>query len=360
MTATFHSFANYNRRLTTQYDKWMIAMHYARITRTTYLKALRLYVNFLGGRSIAKASHTDIRLFIARVSEDGATLGTVYRYLGILRQFYDFLNLGGVVSYVAPRFVRLRVPWHGHPGSLSEAQVQRLISETRTARERALVEFFYATGCRLSEARHLKIENLDLIGRSARVSGKFGKVRLVLLTESAANAVREYIGDRRDGYLFEEDLPVQKGCLTFHGGQWNSKWRGYRKPDRKGFQRSKYLGNASRMTHEEAKAKHEKLMASLNLARPKRNRPLSKVALQSLVRKIARRAGLRRVTPHTFRRTFATHLHERGASLEVIRALMGHVWVQTTMRYARIGPDGLAKSFEKCHPLGNLSERAPS
>ena len=73
-------------------------MHYARITKTIYLKALLLYVDFIGKRSLARADHSDIRLFLAQASENGATLGTAYRYLGILGPFYDFLNLGGVVD----------------------------------------------------------------------------------------------------------------------------------------------------------------------------------------------------------------------------------------------------------------------
>jgi integrase/recombinase XerD len=350
------SYVRFNRGLVRQYDRWMVAMHYVRTTRYSYLKVLQLYVNFLGTRSLATASHTEVRLFIARLSEDGATLNTVYRALGILRQFYDFLNLGGVVSYVAPRFVRLRVPWHSTPGVLSEAQVRLLISAARTTRERALVEFLYATGCRLSEALHLKIDKLDLIARNARVRGKLGKVRLVLLTESAASALRAYIGDRKRGFVFEEDHPVQKGHLSAPEGNWKSKWLDYSGPTPRRVQRTKFHGNIARMSYAEAKRKHDDLMASLDLARKKRNRPLSKVTGRGLVVKIARRAGLTNVSPHTLRRSFATHLHERGANLEVIRALLGHVWVQTTMRYARMGPDGLAKNFEKCHPLGNLSE----
>jgi site-specific recombinase XerD len=88
----------------------MIAMHCARATQAVYFKALREFVEFIGKRSLSRADHTDIRLFLAQASENRATLGTAYRYLGILRQFYDFLNLCGVVDYVAPRFVRLRVP----------------------------------------------------------------------------------------------------------------------------------------------------------------------------------------------------------------------------------------------------------
>ena len=214
-----HSHVRFNRGLVRQYHKRMKAMHYAGTTQTTYLKALHQYVGFMGQRSLARAKHTDIRLFIAHASENGATLGSVYRHLGILRQFYDFLNLGGVVDYVAPRFVRLRLPWHQRPRVLSEAQVRQLISATRTPRERALIEFFYSTGCRLNEARHIKIENIDFVARQARVRGKLGKSRLVLLAESASTAVRDYIGNRTIGYVFEADYPKQKGHFSINPTQ---------------------------------------------------------------------------------------------------------------------------------------------
>jgi site-specific recombinase XerC/DNA invertase Pin-like site-specific DNA recombinase len=247
-----HSHVRFNRGLVRQYHKWMKVMHYAGTTQTTYLKALHQYVGFMGQRSLARAKHTDIRLFIAQASENGATLGSVYRHLGILRQFYDFLNLGGVVDYVAPRFVRLRLPWHQRPRVLSEAQVRQLISATRTPRERALIEFFYSTGCRLNEVRHTKIEQIDFISRHARVRGKLGKIRLVLLAESAATAVRKYIGSRTTGYVFEADYPKQKGHFSPQANQWKSKWHYTRKRDNRSVQKTKVLGSTARMTYEEA------------------------------------------------------------------------------------------------------------
>ena len=360
MKETPRSFAKYNRRLTEQYAKWMMAMHYATTTRRIYLKVLERYLEFMGEKAVTAASHMDIRFFIARESEDGATLNCVYRYLGTLRQFYDFLNLGGLVSYVAPRFVRMRVPWHGRPGTLTEDQIRKVIAATRTLRERALVEFFYSTGCRLSEALLVKIEDIDLTTRSARVRGKLGKVRLVLLAESAANAVRDYIDQRTSGFVFIDDYGPPKGHFSVHDNQWISRWRSHERRTHRWIYKGKVLGSAARMSHAEAKHKHEAMMARVNSSRPKRTRPLCKVTVQHLIKDIARRAGVKNVSPHTFRRTFATHLHEHGASLAVIRALMGHVWVQTTMKYAQIGPDGLTKAFEKCHPLGNRHDNAPS
>ena len=105
------SYARFNRGIAKQYDQWMIAMHYAKTTQHIYRKTIRQFTDFLNKRSLATVSHVDIRKFIAQMSEDGASLGGVYRSLNTLRLFFDFLHLGGVVSYVAPRFVRLRRPW---------------------------------------------------------------------------------------------------------------------------------------------------------------------------------------------------------------------------------------------------------
>lgn len=354
-----HSFRRYNQSLARQYEQWMLAMHYAKITQSTYRKIIRRYVEFVGDKSIADATHLDIRAYIADISESGASLGTVYQNLNVLRLFYDFLHLGGVVNYVAPRFVKLRSPTKQNLlRPLSEAQVQTLLNATQKPRELALVEFFYATGCRLSEVVHLKIENLDFAARTARIRGKFGKVRSAILTNDAVNALRKYIGNRESGYVFREDLPIQKGCVYMTDGKWMSRWTDYFGPKGKPINRNKFLGSVRLMPYETARKLHDEHFASLKLVRPTRNRPLSKMAIQQLIKRIACRAGLKGVTPHTFRRTFATHLYDHGAGAEVIKALMGHVWIQTTLNYMKIGPDRLAKAFDQYHPRGRLNGEA--
>ena len=347
------SYARFNRSLAKQYDQWMVAMHYAKATQHIYRRAIRQFNNFLGRKSLAIVTHVDVRQFITQMSEDGASLGAVYRALSVLRLFYDFLNLGGVVSYVAPRFVRLRRPWWNTLAPLSEAQVQRLIAATRTLRERALVELFYATGCRLGEAIRLKVEDVDFDSRTARILGKLGKARTVILTKSAAKALRRYIGDRRSGPVFRSDLPVQRGSLIVQHGRWLTVWRDYR-GDRI-VRRREYLGRVEDLSYEAAKRMRDETLVGSNLICPRVNRTLSKMAVQVLIRNIANRAGLKRVTPHTLRRTFATHLHDHGAAVEVIQALMGHVWLSTTMKYTRISTDRLTRTVDRCHPRGKLN-----
>jgi site-specific recombinase XerD len=162
------SHAATNRKLAQRYSQWMKALHYAKSTQQTNMRAVGSYLKFTGDRSIATATHEDVRGYIARISEDGASLGCVYRNLHVLRVFYDFLNMGGLVHYVMPRFVFVRHPQVNTPHALSESQVRRLIAATRTLRERALVEFLYGTGCRLREAARLKIEDIDFEDRSSR------------------------------------------------------------------------------------------------------------------------------------------------------------------------------------------------
>lgn len=351
------NFAQYNLLLLKKYEQWMVAMHYVKHTQDHYRKALREFVKFLGEKSAATVTHWDIRDFIVRISEDGASLDKTYRYLGVVRLFYDFLNLGGVVSYVAPRLVRLRRPLENGGPFLTESQVQRLIAATRTLRERALIELFYGTGCRLAEARHLKVEDIDLIGRTARITGKFGKVRNALLTKNAVEALRTYIGDRPSGFVFQKDMPIQKGSLGKKEDYWVGQWINYGSAGPPYRRESQSLGRVDVVPYEEARERFRKTLGNVNLVRPQSSGPLSRMAVQVMLEHIGERAGLKNVGPHMLRRSFATHLLDHGASLDVIQALMGHVYLQTTVRYTRLSTGRLVKTFERCHPRGKMNER---
>jgi len=341
-----------------RYEKWMIAMHYASPTRWVYRKTIRMFIEFLGKKSISSVTHLDVSRFATQVSENGASLNTTYRHLGVLRVFYDFLNLGGVVNYVAPRFVRIRQPTHNPSPMLSERNVQRLISATRTLRERALVEFLYGTGCRSIETTRLQLHDIDFAARTVRVLGKFGKVRVVLLTKSATEAIRVYVGDRQNGFVFERDMAVQRGNLAMCRGHWYAQWVDYGGPGPKYHKTSKYLGRTDTVSYESAKEKLKSLLEHVNLVRPKKLGPLSKMAVYDILRKVGTRAGLKSVSPHMLRRSFATHLYDHGASLEVIQALLGHVFIDTTRRYTRLSMGRIVKTFERCHPQGKMNDPA--
>jgi|SRR5580704_2152360 integrase/recombinase XerD len=349
------SFAGLNCKLVKRYDDWMIAMHYATGTRICYNRTLRMFKEFLGEKSIASVNHLEIRQFITRISQEGASPQSTYLHLNVLRQFYDFLSLGGIVNYVAPRLIKLRRPQRNLPPLLSEYEIQKLIVATRTLRERALIETFYGTGCRLKEVTHMKVEDIDFVGRTARVMGKGSKSRVVLLTEGAINAITAYLDGRSSGYVFREDRPVPKGCLSSADRYWMGVWRPYGKRGRKCARRSKSFGSVDLVSYETARMKFDKILERVNLRRPYPNRPLTNVGASGILRQLAARAGLKRISAHMLRRSFATHLSDHGAGLEMIQALMGHVFIQTTARYTRLSSGRLVNAFKECHPRDRMN-----
>lgn len=352
------SFANSNHRLAKRYEEWMVALHYTPHVKAIHLRSVRLFVKFLGKKSISSVTHLEIREFMTRVTEDGASMAAIYRHIGVLRLFYDFLNLGGVVSYVAPRLVKLRRPPQTPTRLLSELEVQRLIAAAQTPRERALVEFLYGTGCRLSEVRHLKVEDVDLVGRTARIAGKFRKVRIVLLTATATEALRTYVGNRQSGYIFQPDKVTQKGCLAKVDGYWVAIWTDYSGPGPKYPRKRKSLGKVDLVSYESARIQFNSLMEGVNLLHPHSKRPLCGVAVEKALERVGERAGIKKVGPHMLRRSFATHLYDHGANLEVVQALLGHTYLQTTALYTRLSTGRILNTFQKCHPREQMNENA--
>lgn len=347
------SAAKFNRRVANRYEQWMVIQHYTTQTKANYRQTIRLFLDFLKDKSLTRVTHYDIRNFIAKLSENGISINCARRHVAALRRFYDFLNLGGVVSYVAPRLLIVRQTPKKTPPHLSEEEMQRMIAAAQTRRERALIEFFYGTGCRMGEVRRLRVEELDLRHRTARVTGKFGKSRVVLMTESAADALRDYVGNRKTGYVFQQDRPPQRGCLAAYNGAWTARWRDYSKPGYPKIQR--YIGSAHIISFERAKEAFDRLRKEIGpgLSRPKSTEPLTQTAVGTIIRCMGSRAGLSRAHPHMIRHSFATHLYENGADLLALQTLMGHVDISTTATYARVSAFKLVDTFERCHPLGS-------
>jgi len=327
----------------------MVIQHYAEGSKYVYRQSVRLFVEFLKHKAITHVTHIDVRKFMLYLAESGVSIHSARRHLQAIRRFYDFLNLGGLVSYVAPRLVTIRPTPPKTPPHLSEAEVLRLIEAARTPREKAFVEFFYGTGCRLREALCMRVQDVDLEVRTARVTGKFGKTRIVLLTQSSSEALRKYIAGRKVGYVFQQDYR-QKGSLISHRGAWWARWRDYGDAERK--VQSRYLGTVKAVPREAAQKAFDAVIATACLDRPKKGEPLTNATVAVIFRHLAHRAGLTRANPHKLRHSFATHLYENGADILAIQTLLGHVRTETTARYARVSPFRLVEIFERCHPLG--------
>lgn len=129
-----------NMDLASRYSKWLLAQKYALVTRNQYSKAVRDYAQFLGEKRFADSNHFDVQEYIAARATQGMSARALRGSLYALRIFFDFLNLAGLVMWVAPRLVRSRPLQPRVPRVLIKDQVGRLFTGTRTLFERAVLE----------------------------------------------------------------------------------------------------------------------------------------------------------------------------------------------------------------------------
>lgn len=248
--------------------------------------------NLAGG--IESADSRAIRGFLVSLHARGLDAVTVARKLAAVRSFYRFLVRRGVVERNPAR--ETRGPRRAQklvsflPIDEATALVDaRALGGAARDRDVAILELLYATGLRVSELTGLDVEAVDRTERTVRVLGKGRKERIVPYGAPAARALERYLAPR----------PAARGPLFVNA-------RGGRLTDR---------------------------------------------SVRNVVRRAARSAGVvRRVTPHTLRHTFATHLLDAGADLRAIQELLGHSRLSTTQRYTHVGTDQLMRVYDAAHP----------
>ena len=339
-----------NAELLKCFTDWLVAQRYARTTREAYSRVGLRFCVFLGSQSLQSVTHLDVRRFLIEVmkrdlSPEGAT-----RHLWALRRFFDFLYLGGVVDAVAPRFVRGRRFLQRIPRTLGENEVTRLINATENKRDRAMVEMLYSTGCRIGELTNIAVEDIDFKQRRIHVSGK-GKERAVLFGKTASAALSRYLGKRRIGLIFQNDVQQQQGYVGWNGRGWVGYWRDYQNPAFRNVRTGIYLGG-KKMTRMEALSRFRELVPKRRLKRPVERRGVCTHVVSRVIQKAALKANLGRVTAHMIRHSFATHLLDHGADIRLIQDLLGHSSLSTTQAYAKVSKRNIVEAYRRCHPRG--------
>jgi integrase/recombinase XerC len=266
-------------------------------TIRSYRADLQDCVAFLERRGLGALVDADARVirgYLANLHDRGLARTSIARRLATLRSLFRYLMRRGRVRVNPAREVRTpslpgRLPAH-LPIDQSDALFRQPPGdEAADLRDRALLEVLYATGVRVAELAGLDMEDTDLAEGSVRVLGKGRKERIVPLGSKAVDALRAYLGPREGarGPLFRN---ARGGRLTVR-------------------------------------------------------------SVHRIVRARARAAGLAgRVTPHTLRHTFATHLLDAGADLRLIQELLGHARLATTQRYTHVSAARLAKVYDAAHP----------
>ncbi|HEX9218681.1 MAG TPA: site-specific tyrosine recombinase XerD [Gemmatimonadales bacterium] len=272
-------------------------------TVASYLRditRLAAYATSRGAKSPEQLSAARLREFIYFLKDLGLATTTISRQISAIRTYFKFLVGEGLAARDPSERLESPKRWRTLPAVLSVAEVEKLLQAPNTdeplaIRDRAMLEFAYATGVRVSELVALKLQDIVFEDGLARVFGKGAKERLVPVGRRALGAVSLYAREIRPTL----DRGHGRGVLFLNA----------------------------------------------------RGTPLSRVGAWGVIKANARRAGLtKRVTPHTLRHTFATHLLEGGADLRAVQEMLGHVDLATTQLYTHIDRDYLRTVHKSYHP----------
>ena len=278
----------------------------AAATIRAYRTDLRLFGRDAPGIEQWAASPEPARDYLASMTRPPRVLRptSLRRKAASIRAFYRFCYAEELIDADIAALIDLPRQTQRLPDTLDAQEVVELLdasggSDVIGLRDRALLELLYAAGLRVSEALALDREDLSISGGFVRVVGKGDKERLVPVGDVALEAI--------DAYLVERD--------RLSGGQTDED------PGRQ----------------------------PLFLSR--RGRRLDRMAAWRVMRQAALRAGLSgRVTPHTLRHSFATHLLEGGADLRVVQELLGHASITTTQLYTHITGERIRQVYARAHP----------
>ena len=245
----------------------------------------------------------ELTQYLSVLREEGLGPSSSARHLVTLKMFYRFLRLEERTTDGAVELLSSPSLWSRIPQVLSPESVEKLLAAPQTSdrfylRDRALLETLYATGSRASEVVGLQLNDLYLDSAFCKCLGKGSKQRVVPLGRPAIAALKAYLSDQRP--LLVRANPDASTVFVSRGGK-----------------------------------------------------PLTREMLWVLVKKYVRRAGLNaRVSPHTLRHSFATHLLAGGADLRTVQELLGHANIRTTQHYTHVDRNRLKAIHRQFHPRG--------
>lgn len=270
-------------------------------TVTAYSRDLARFFEFLQEQNLSplEISHNQIAEYTSLIAGHLSSR-SVARNISAVRSFFRFLVSEGKIRNNPTRLIETPRVSMKLPGVLSQTDIDKLLSQPDVSRpiglrDQAMLEILYATGLRVSELVNLKTHDLNLEAGYVRTLGKGSKERVVPMGEKAVNAVKEYL-----------------------------------------------LG---------ARPQLAKATTSPYLFLTLRSRPMTRQGFWKIIVKYGRQAMIKkRLTPHSIRHSFASHLLEAGADLRSVQVMLGHADISTTQIYTHVTRERLKDVHQKCHP----------
>lgn len=274
-------------------------------TIAAYLHDIELLVNWLEEQKFEKSptdvSLSDLQKFIKTIHEIGLGASSQARIISGIKAFYKYLLLEDITGANPTELLEAPKTGRKLPDTLNIEEIDKIISSIDRStpegeRNVAMLEVLYGCGLRVSELINLKISDLYLEVGYIRIIGKGNKERLVPLGKIAANQIKLYLEEIR--------------------------------------------------AHIQPKKEAQDVLF-LN----KRGTALSRVMVFLIIKNATQKAGIRKkISPHTFRHSFATHLVENGADLRAVQEMLGHKSITTTEIYTHIDRQYLRKAIDDFHP----------
>lgn len=282
-------------------------------TRSAYERDLLQFFKFLKLRQISslkQVDHLTLRGFLATLQEQQYVKSSIARKCAALRSFFKFLVREGVLPNNPASALHTPKKDKKLPQFLTEDEVNQLLelpdqNDPSGMRDKAIFETLYSCGTRVSELAGLNLADVDLLGEVIKVKGKGKKERLCPLGMPAIRALNKY-------------LEIRSSFFSKSG-----------KSARKGF-----------------KTRPQKEAVFVN-AKGGRLTPRS---MERILKFYVSQVTGKKVTPHTLRHSFATHLLTRGADLRSVQELLGHKNLSTTQIYTHVTTELLKKVYDTAHP----------
>jgi len=268
------------------------------------LSQFKVYLLENGVDRLCDVDQMTVRTFLASLYRGRVKKATISRKVASIRAFFQFLVRAGIIRYNPAQMVQAPKGDTYLPSFLNIDEMFSLLkvefaSDEYGLRDRAVIEFLYSTGVRVSELTGLNVDDVDFSQALAKVRGKGKKERIIPVGIPALSALKDYLHARERGAGTDTSEPGGSPAL--------------------------FRGRAgSRLTPRSIRRIIDKYMA---------------------------RGGIgKKISPHALRHTFATHLMDAGADLRVIQELLGHESLSTTQRYTSVSVTRLMEVYDKSHP----------
>lgn len=248
----------------------------------------------------------DIRGFLSYLynKKDNKT-SSIHRRVCSIKAFYRYLGDNEMIEKDPAKDLKYPKRPSSIPKFLEVDHIQKLFDSTTNMTHRAILEVLYSTGARCNELRNINIEDINFKDRSIIIrSGKGNKDRIVLLSERAANLLKQYLDSRREEVLVNTG---KKRAITADA------------------KKAVFLSN--------------------------RGQRIANRTIQHFIAQLSKDIGVKHTTPHMLRHSFASHLVMSNTNIRVVQKLLGHASLDTTQIYANISDDFLRKEFDNSLPL---------